>query len=164
MGEKRGQFEKWFGEKIARHYKHLPQPLVKTPSGDYLNPSVQDLWEGWQGRDALGAPDSRNIEAELLTELLKVLGEELGCGQNAYEIRQKIAELKCQNESSINHSQRAPIAEESITERRETSAPTFARSAAEILGPTQKADAPVNRAQGEAPAQAAQEFVEGEEK
>jgi len=37
---------------------------------------------------------NRNIEAELLDEGLKVLGQELGCGPNFYEIREQIAKLK----------------------------------------------------------------------
>ena len=36
----------------------------------------------------------RNFEAELLDEGLKVLAQELECGPNFYEIREKIAKLK----------------------------------------------------------------------
>lgn len=38
--------------------------------------------------------DERNLEAELLTELLCTLAGELNCGPNAYEIRAAIAKLK----------------------------------------------------------------------
>jgi hypothetical protein len=49
--------------------------------------------------------DERNFEAELLSEGLKILSEELNCGPNFYEIRARIAELKGASRSASGAAQ-----------------------------------------------------------
>lgn len=65
-----------------------------------LAEALQEKFEAGRQSELEAAARERNIDAELLDELVKTLAKELQCGPNAYEIRQAIANLQQKSQTS----------------------------------------------------------------